>query len=593
MNCAKITTHPATTGTFCRLFPSIASTKRPVLSSRRKQPNWIGVALASLGFCLFPAIFATSTARGAEQIAVVYGPLKFSLSYQALETLVKQGKVTKELASYVGSIKPESLAELREIMQRRFEASPTLISQFTSASLGRTVLERLGRVLQTETGHNGSTALRSAFIAAAGDPEGLNLLNMIRKFPDRTVRVDLTQGLQIVGDFEKLLKNTEVITKAIQQESLSEAAKTSPANFDQLPDLQESGNVPWKDQTLTLNDPLRNRTLTVDFYLPELTNQITNFQPAPVIVISHGAAGNRNTLSILAAHLASYGFAVVVMEHPGDNLQRFQEFFTGLAGSPQPQELIDRPLEIKFVLDELQRREQSDPSLKGRINLQQVGVIGQSIGGYTALTLAGANINFPLLRQDCHSNQIFNLSLLIQCEFEKIKPANYSLADARVKAVIAVNPLTSSVFGESGLSKVQIPTMFVANTDDIFTPALPEQISPFTWLTTANKYLVLIEKATHFSLLGGRRADSSALPPLPQELVGPEPTLARSYLNALSTAFFKTYLTNQSEFKPYLSSGYAKAISTSPFNLSLIQSLTPNQLAELLTTDSHSTVKPQ
>jgi predicted dienelactone hydrolase len=41
--------------------------------------------------------------------------------------------------------------------------------------------------------------------------------------------------------------------------------------------------------------------------------------------------------------------------------------------------------------------------LQNRLNLQQVGVIGHSHGGYAALSLAGATINFELLRRDANA----------------------------------------------------------------------------------------------------------------------------------------------------------------------------------------------
>ncbi|MFB2878849.1 alpha/beta hydrolase [Floridanema aerugineum] len=589
MNTTKFNALAISPRKFSRIFAPFFLCAEPSIKKAKGIPAPIisNVAVAGLGFWLLSAILTTIPAKSAERISVVYGPIQFSLAVESLEALVKEGKVTEELSSYIGQIDPNSLTELRDIMQRRFEANPTAISQFTKGQLGQTVLERLGRVLQTEMGQNGATSLRTAFIAAASDPEGLNLLNMLRKFPDRVVRVDLTQGLQIIGEFEKILRNTAASVKVIQQASIIEASTNNNVNFSQLPDLRRPGSFPWQKQTLTINDTQRNRPLMVDLYLPQ-TNT-----PANVIVISHGAAGNRNTLSLLAEHLASYGFAIVVMEHPGDSLEKFQNFFSGLGDSPQPQELINRPLEIKYVLDELQRREQTEPALQGRLNLQQVGIIGQSIGGYTSLTLAGATLNFDLLRKDCVDNQIFNLSLLIQCEVSRLIPANYNFRDERIKAVIAINPLTSSVFGETGLSQVQIPVMFVASSDDIFTPAFPEQIVPFTWLTTPNKYLVVIEKASHFSLLGGREEDNSALPPLPREIVGPDPALARPYLNALSVAFFRNYLANQPEFQPFLSASYARSISQLPFTLSLVKNFTAAQLAEILNNNSANSTKPK
>ncbi len=77
----------------------------------------------------------------------------------------------------------------------------------------------------------------------------------------------------------------------------------------------------------------------------------------------------------------------------------------------EPNEFINRPLDVKFLLDELENRDKSDPSIQ--LNLQQVGVIGQSFGGYTALALAGASLNKEQLQKDCQKlNDSLNVSLL-------------------------------------------------------------------------------------------------------------------------------------------------------------------------------------
>ena len=126
-------------------------------------------------------------------------------------------------------------------------------------------------------------------------------------------------------------------------------------------------------------------------------------------------------------------------------------------------ELINQPLDVKYLLDELQRRSQYDPILQGRLNLHSVGVIGHSLGGYTALTLAGAKINQEQLRSDCSPNNSLNMSLLVQCELPELSTANYSLQDHRIQAVLAINPLTSSIFGQSGLSQIQVPSMLICS----------------------------------------------------------------------------------------------------------------------------------
>lgn len=123
--------------------------------------------------------------------------------------------------------------------------------------------------------------------------------------------------------------------------------------------------------------------------------------------------------------------------------------------------------------------------------------------------------------------------------------------------------------------------MLVAGSDDIFTPAVPEQIQPFTWLKNPEKYLVLIEKATHFTTIGGSNSERSVLP-IPAEVLGPDPSRARPYINALSTAFFQNYLANKSEYSSYLSAAYTESLSQEPFKLSLVRSLTASQITQAI-----------
>ncbi|BAY92729.1 hypothetical protein FDUTEX481_00697 [Tolypothrix sp. PCC 7601] len=77
--------------------------------------------------------------------------------------------------------------------------------------------------------------------------------------------------------------------------------------------------------------------------------------------------------------------------------------------------------------------------------------------------------------------------------------------------------------------------MIVSGNNDTVAPALPEQIKPFTWLTIPNKYLVLINGDTHFSTIV---ESSNAVVPVPTQVIGSSPELARSYVKALSIPFF-------------------------------------------------------
>ena len=481
--------------------------------------------LRYLGLGLLSTFLTSTPGLAAERISFFYPPFgEFSLSVDSLETFAKVGKIDQDFSFYASRATPQQLAQLRDLLQQRFNLTPTLVSQVTYSPIGEQLVQQLGKLLLTESRQNGFYAIRASLILAAADREGLTVVNLLRKFPSNTVRVNFTEGLRIVDDLSQLLKKKDEVVASLQKEAIAQAAN-STVDFSKQPDLRSPGKFRWLKKSLELNDISRSRRLPVDIYLPttqnsEPTDQNSPSPPFPLIVISHGLASDRSTFVYLAEHLASYGFAVAVLEHPGSNAKRFQEYFAGLASPPEPEEFIDRPLDIKYLLDELQRLEKSDPTLHGKLNFQQVGAIGQSFGGYTVLTLAGAKINFEQLRQDCNPNSSsFNLSLLLQCEASKLPQKNYELKDDRIKAIMAINPIDSLVLGEGGVSQIKMPVMLVAGSQDIFAPPVFEQIRPFTWLSDPNKYLALIENATHFSAIAEPTPENDILP-VPPALLG-------------------------------------------------------------------------
>ena len=313
-----------------------------------------------------------------------------------------------------------------------------------------------------------------------------------------------------------------------------------------------------------------------------------------MIVISHGLGSDRSTFAYLAIHLASYGFAVLVPEHPGSNAARLQALINGTASEvSEPIEFVNRPLDITFVLNQVESLVNAMPNLRGRLNFQQVGVLGQSYGGYTALVVAGAPINPQQLQASCQNlENTLNLSLLLQCRAIDLTQPEPALQDSRVKAVIAINPITSAVLGQTSLSQIKVPTLMVTGNADTIAPAVTEQIQPFTWLTTPNRYLVMLQGGTHFSTLDSSNAPDAI--PLPQEVVGPSPAIARRYIDALAVAFFQTYIANNPAYRGYLSAAYSTAISESPLPLSLVHTLTADQFTQGIasTTPTVTTATP-
>jgi predicted dienelactone hydrolase len=524
--------------------------------------------------------YAIRPAIGAERINLNYGILEQSIPIVSLETFAKTGKVDRVLADYARYASPEQLAQFRQLLRSRIPLDVVTVSQFLYTPIGERLLDRLGEVIQTDARQPGFYGIRAALILAAADPQGFTPLAVLRQFPTRGIHIDLAQSLAIVDNLQTLVNQTNQAVNQVQRQARQEAAAMPlPASLSSK-NLEKPGPYHWNMRTITLKDRQRNRTFPADIYLPSLST------PRPLIVISHGLGSDRNSFAYLAQHLASYGFAVAVPEHPGSDANQLQALFQGLAARvTRPREFIDRPLDITYLLNELERLSRSDPAFEGRLNLQEIGVVGQSYGGYTALALAGAKLNFPQLQTNCPAlDDSLNLSLVLQCLALQLPKQSYNLADPRIKAAIAIDPVDSSIMGQSGLSQIQIPTMIVAGSADTVAPALPEQIQPFTWLTTPNKYLVLIDGGTHFSTIA---ESPDAAIPVPAAVIGSDPTLARRYMRALSVAFFQTYVANQPSYRPFLSAAYTNRLSQNPLPLSIVQFLSPKDLdAERSTANS-------
>ena len=559
---------------------------RPQLYTSKPRSSWIRRSLTLLGWSLIPAALLTRPALSAERLYLSYGVLERSISVAALETYAKTGKLDNDLSVYAQYADAQRLAALQKALVIRADVTPIAVSQFLYTPQGEILLRRLGQVIQPESRDTGFYAIRAALILASSDPQGLTPLNVFRKFPTRGLRIDLQTALQIAGDLEQVITRTNQATATLAQLAQLEALATPITSPTSLPDLASRGSISWQKETIRMVDRTRSfvtalgsdRVFPVDVYLPQVrTGRQT--RKIPVVVISHGLGSDRTTFRYLAEHLASHGFAVAVPEHPGSNAQQFQALISGTVSEvAAPSEFVDRPLDIKYLLDDLTRRARSDPRYS-RLNLEQVGVLGQSFGGYTVLALAGAAINFEQLQKDCGVQALdstLNLSVLLQCRANALPRLSYNLQDPRVKAIVAINPVDSAVVGQAGFEQISIPTMMVAGSADTVAPALPEQIQPFAWLKTPDRYLVLMDRGTHFSTL----EETNDSVPLPPEVVGPTPVVARRYINALSLAFFQTYIANQPSYRSYLSASYAQRISQDPLRLSLVRSLNADQLTK-------------
>ena len=544
-----------------RLFPS---TFKPFAS------------LAACSVLAFGAIAAPSYA--AERISIRVSGAQRAIDVEDLEFFVSTGEIPDSLRWYANQLTEEQIIELREILQKPLEVEPRVVTTFVNNTIGQLLLRRFSSLFWGGDPESNFKALRSSLVLASLDEEGLTLLNAIRKYPLRDLRINLNPVLTAANDLEDILIESKNIFAYIGQQAA--AGVTSRAEFlESLPDPREPGRYEWSKTTLTVTNPERDpgETVTVDLYVPAGLNT-----PAPLVVISHGVASTRNTFVYLAEHLASQGMAVAALEHPTSDALRFQQYIAGFAEQPDPKLFVQRPLDITALLDELEQRAATDPEWEGRIRTDRVGAIGQSLGGYTVLAAGGARLDFGHLENSCDDLETrllpFNLSWLLQCQILRLPVQDYQLQDERVAAILPINPIGSALFGPDGFSQIQTPIMTIAGTNDFFAPAVQEQIEPFSWLETDSRYLVLVENGTHFSFLPSD-SDEEVFQ-LPDELIGPDPDLAHPGMQALATVFMQTHIGDTDEYQPYLTEFSLLSQDGGDFNFALTTSLTEDELAE-------------
>ncbi len=493
-------------------------------------------------------------AQAAAKINFIAGPLKLSLPISSLEAFAADGTVDRKLADYlrITGANEQEKAQFRKILLKRAEIDPFLLSQLLRTEIGEALLSRWGEHIAIEGGRNGKDALREAIVKSSFDVNGLSLINLLRYLPTN-IQINIAESLSSADRVNLIITATNFFRDEIIRLARQEIIEASAVDFTTLRDLRQKGEFRIEFQQWKLNDASRERTYDVDVYQPQKWRDAQ----IPVVIVSHGLGSSPQNFADYAQHLASYGYVVAIPQHPGSDKNQIQDLKAGLSGEIFPtSEFIDRPRDISYVIDELERRNQKD--FAGRLELNQVAVIGHSFGGYTALAIAGATIDFEHLKQEC--DRSFNISLLLQCRALSLEPKVYDLKDERVKVIAVTNPFKSAIFGPVGLASVSLPIYIQAGVYDLATPFVLEQVRPFPWLNSPMRYLSLQEGDTH--------ADISKLDASLGQLIDaltylslPEPALLRSYNQALILAFLEVHLLENGGYRPYLQSAYADYLS--------------------------------
>lgn len=452
--------------------------------------------------------------------------------------------------------------------------------------MAQMLLQAAGRVIRPSPNENGAIAIQRTLLAGAEDPDGLTTLEAIQSFPSDQIYLNLVDLASSVANVSRQIAVSKALLNDIAAQSAREAAQ-SPNTLGIHNDLVRPGPYAVTRITLDLRDVQRDRPVPTNLFIP-LSN-FTSQSPRPVLMISHGLGSTREEFTKLAEFMASKGYAVAVPEHVGSNEARKQAFMEGNATDLfDVNEFVNRPRDLQFVLNALEQW-QAGPNGQG-LNLERVGVLGHSFGGYTALAVGGATLDFENLARDCQADQRrLNLSLLLQCRaLELPRPADktvYSFRDRRVAAVLVANPVSGSIFGSTGMATLETPVAILGGSLDFVTPVLWEQAYPFQFIPSEHKYFALFSGRSHQNDGGDLTLMANTIMPSFNDLVDPPLDVFADYARTVITAFAQAYVVGQPEFTRYLQPSFAQSISRPPnelFVLQTIESPTLDQAIELL-----------
>lgn len=220
-------------------------------------------------------------------------------------------------------------------------------------------------------------------------------------------------------------------------------------------------------------------------------------EPFPLVIISHGYPGNRYLLSHLGENLASKGYVVASIDHR-DSTYLDQQAFAST--------LFNRPLDQRFVLQQMaELSSAADSFLYQRVNVEQTAVVGYSMGGYGLINNLGGGYSDAMV-----SNPVAPPNGLL-ARHSSGNSAYREQLDPRIKAGVAIAPwgMTSGFWRAEDLTGINVPTLYVAGSVDTVAGYENGPRAIFSGARNSDRYLLTFINAGH---------NAGAPIPLPAEL---------------------------------------------------------------------------
>lgn len=200
--------------------------------------------------------------------------------------------------------------------------------------------------------------------------------------------------------------------------------------------------------------------------------------PLPLIVISHGFAGSARQMAWLGTALAREGYVVAAVDHPGNNGTDDRTPLGALL-------YWERADDLRHAIDAVL----GDPEWGPRIDPEQIGAVGYSMGGASVLMELGARPDLralavwcarslrDILCSDTISDGDFG-TVNRQAALRATPEVRRSVAaqgqdrrDPRLDAAVLIAPALGPVLANNRLGGIRTPVLIIQGTADETTPA--------------------------------------------------------------------------------------------------------------------------
>jgi predicted dienelactone hydrolase len=527
------------------------------------------LTIASIG------ILSTNPVQAAENIVFKLGPIKKSIAVKSIEKFATENSEDDDIAFITKNLPSAQRARARELLGFRLNSKQwnelfrsqylppantnLYLTRMLDSNSGKELLSDLGKIVRLPDGRNGREAIKTGLFTASANLLEFTPINILRSFPG-DIYIDVEEVFKVLNQSEKFTKSEIALTKHLEKSRLDNNSKMALTASPQLNDISQKvakpGSFEVSNQTIKHFDISRKRRFTTKLYIPKTDPATTT--KIPLVIVANGMGLNQYFMAFLANHLASHGFAVGVPDTIDSNDVRQKDFFLGrkpvAAGNFDASEYINRPLDITYVLNELETLNRT--KFQDRLDVKQVGIVSYSFGAVPALSLAGAKFDFAQLQQDCESqSKLINLSLFYQCRALELPDSqrNLDFRDSRITSLFMFVPMGQSLFGSKNLQAIDVATYWNSTAQDPFTPMAQEQLLGFTAMRNPNKYLSIALNVGHTPKPAEILEQTQVSEKISQKF--------KTYFEMLSTAFFKVHLARDENYRPYLTSSDENKLS--------------------------------